>query len=244
VLEEREPLAGLTTSSVRDLLVNRDAEWNQLIYRVSDSTEFDSVEPRPKPWVRYTYQDLDLGQFCATTALTDSLGTNAALRGSGTVAYITTRLRTLGVGWRPVLEVLTGLELFKSINLTYRAVDGLITPGGLEGTFSNYPGLNLAPGGVTVLVSGEELLRPYGLRYELESNLIPLSDPVSGFLPARYEYSYPGAVQATAVGEDLLRTASLYYLAQSQVFPIGDVEVKTTPKLIAPGGLQVTVTEN
>lgn len=245
LLQEQDPLPNLSSSSVQDLRVGRDAEWNQLIYRVSDSTEFNSVDPPLKKWVQYTYQQLDLGKFTATAAIADLAGSNVVMRGSGTVAYITTRARTLGIGWRPVLEVLTGNELFKAVNHTYQAEGGLIAPGGLVGEFVSYPGLVAPVSGITVSVSGDELYRAYGLRYELQSSLLPLSDPVSEFLPKRSEYWYPGAVVAKPVGEDLLRTTSLYYLAKTQIFPVGSLEVKfPDPKIIPPGAVSITVSED
>jgi hypothetical protein len=245
LLQEQDPLPNVTSSSVRDLNVGRDAEWNQLIYRVSDSTEFASVNPPLKKWVQYTYQQLDLGQFTSTAVISDLAAANVVMRGSGTVAYIASRGRAVGVGWRPVLEVLTGNELFKAVNHTYQAEGGLIAPGGLEGEFSSYPGMLTPVGGVTVSVSGEELHRAYGLQYELQSNLLPLSDPVSGFLPRRSEYSYPGGVVARPIGEDLLRTASMYYLAKTQVFPAGSLEIEfADPKIIPPGAVSVTVSED
>ena len=244
LLQEQDPLPNVTTSSVRDLNVDRDAEWNQLIYRVSDSTEFASVNPPLKKWVQYTYQQLDLGQFTATAAITDLSAVNVAMRGSATVAYIAARARTLGVGWRPVLEVLTGNELFKAVNHSYQAEGGLIAPGGLEGEFISSPGMVVPVGGITATVSGDELHRAYDLQYELQSSLIPLSDPVSGFLPVRSEYWYPGALTAEAVGEDLLRTTSLYYLAKTQIFPVGSLEVEPAfAKIIPPGAVSVTVSE-
>ena len=244
LLQEQDPLPNVTSSSVRDLQVDRNAEWNQLIYRVSDSTEFASVDPPLKKWVQYTYQQLDLGQFTATAVITDLAAANVAMRGSGTVAYIASRARTFGVGWRPVLEVLTGNELFKAVNHTYQTEGGLIAPGGLEGEFVSSPGLVAPVGGVVATVSGDELHRAYGLYYELQSSLIPLSDPVSGFLPGRSEYWYPGALAAKAVGEDLLRTASMYYLAKTQVFPVGSLEVEATfSKIVPPGAVSITVSE-
>lgn len=239
LIQDQEPLPNLTTASIQDLNINRDTEWNQLMYRVSDSNEFASLDPPPpRPWVKYTPPELGVYYNSVIAMLTDLAGSNVVSRGVNTVSVIRALPRTTAAAWRPVLEVLTGRELFKAVNHTYQTTGGLIPPGDTIGEVIPTSGFTLPPSAFASGLSEIEVLRAYDLRFEIPGNLLPLSIPVGVTGPRLPECDPPSAVTHETTGDLALRSTSLGYDASTPIEPLGGLASKVSGGIVAPGGIQ------